>query len=472
MNNSFQLKYLPVSGKIGFILPVMTGCLVVLSKFSSDAYRLGWGQLPASLAIGAVVGLFIWAVFFALPLTRSNSAVISCVITLMLMTWMAYPYPIIPEMVMVSTIIVLYDIKPSQNRVVATITFTVVALAIIVSLGQSVYAKASYARNEGTQKTAVMLGTLEHTPDIYFIVPDRFTSPSALEECGINTEDFVAELEARGFYVRCNALSDDEAKPKGNFPMPTTRTLRFMASVLNMGKEVDLSVPYNQSSNEVKNHLVGRILKKNGYTYHHIGDWWQETLFNPLADYNYIYEGYTMMGHFAGDELAIAVIDMSCLRDANVGSLLPVELLTKINRERNIYQLATFKDIAGNGEYPKFVFVHILLPHPPYTWAGDGSVRTKPMGGMEAYLEQVKYTEGYLLQMVDAIEETDSIIIIQSDEGIAFGSPSANEKLSNNQWNGVLTAWRVPGEDFSKMQEVSITEVLGFAINSLKGREE
>lgn len=461
-------EHLPVSGKIGFILPIMVGCLVVLSMFSSHAQRLEWGQLPTSLAIGASLGLFIWVVFHLLPLTRSNSAVISGVITLMFMTWMAYPYPIIPMMIMLSTIIVLYDIKPSQSRIVATITYIVVALAIIVSLGQSVCIKASYVRSEGIlQKTAVTLGTLEHTPDIYFIVPDRFASPSALEECGLEVGDFIAELEARDFYVRYNALSDDEATPPGDSLAPTTRTLRFMASVLNMGMEVDLSIPYNRASSEVKNHLVGKILKANGYTYHHIGDWWQETIVNPLADYNYIYEGYSMIDYFASDELAVAVIDMSWLRDANAGSLIPTALLTKINRERNIYQLAIFKDIAGNGEHPKFVFVHMLLPHPPYTWAKDGGVRTESMGTMEQYLEQVQFTEGYLLQMVDAVKETDSIIIIQSDEGIAFGSPSENKKLSNNQWNGVLTAWRIPGKDISAMQDVSITKVLGFAINSL-----
>lgn len=452
---------------LGFSLPVMMGCLIVLSKFSSNAYRLEWGQLPTSLAIGASIGLFFWALFFALPFSRSNSAVISCGITLLFMTWMVYPYPIIPEMLMMSTIIVLYNIKPSQNRVVATIAFIVISLAIIVSLGQSVYVKASYASGEGMQKTAVTIGTLEHTPDIYFIIPDRFASPSALEESGLDMEDFTAELEARGFYVRHDSLSDDVAKRSGNFPTPTTRTIRFMASVLNMGEEVALSIPYNQASSKVKNHLVGRILKGNGYTYHHIGDWWQETIVNPLADHNYIYEGYTMIDRFAGDELAVAVIDMSGLRDANIGSLIPVELLTRINRERNMYQLATFKDIARNGEHPKFVFVHIILPHPPYTWGKDGGVRTESMGEMEQYLEQVQFTEGYLLQMIDAIEETDSIIIIQSDEGIAFGSPSANEKLSNNQWNGVLTAWRVPGGDFAEMQNVSITDVLKFAINSL-----
>lgn len=443
----------------------MTGCLVALSTFSSYAHRLEWGQLSTSLAIGSIIGLFMWGVFYALPLTRSNSAVISSVETLMFMTWMVYPYPIIPMMVTLSTIIVLYDIKSPQNKAIGAITFIVVALAIIVSLSQSVYAKVSYAGDGNMARETTVI--LKDTPDIYFIVPDRFASPSALKECGLNIEAFITSLEESGFYVRSDAISEDKAEPPGDSLAPTTRTLRFMASILNMGEEVELRIPYNQASGKVKNHLVGRILKENGYTYHHIGDWWQETIVNPLADYNYIYRGYSVIEYFAGNELATAIIDMSWLRDANAGSLLPVGLLTRINRERNLYQLATFKEIAGNGESPKFVFAHILLPHPPYTWGKDGNVRTEPMDTMGQYLAQVQFVEGYLLQMIDAIKETDSIIIIQADEGIAFGSPGENKKLSNNQWNGVLTAWRIPGEDKTDMQDMPITDVLKFVINSL-----
>ena len=451
------------SSKIGFILPIMVGCFVVLSMFSSNAHRLGWDQLPASLAIGAITGLFTWVVFYLIPLTRPASAVVSGVITLMLLTWMVYPYLIIPEMIIVSTMIVFYDIKPSHNKAVASITYGIVAVAILITLGQTAYTKITYASDEEIPSTVVKMET---TPDIYFIVPDRFTSPSAMVESGLNPNHFVAELEARGFYVRTDAMSEDNISPSGNAPIPTTRTLRFLASVLNMGIEIDMDIPYNRASNQVKYHMVGKILKENGYTYHHIGHWWRETLFNPSADHNYIYKGYSMIDYFSSNELAMAVIDRSVLRDANASSLIPFELLSRVNRERHMYQLATFQEIAKNGEYPKFVFAHIALPHPPYIWMKDGSVRTQTMGAMKAYLEQLQFTQGYLLRMIDAVEEADSIIIIQSDEGIALFSPEENEALSENQWKGVLTAWRIPGEDIANMQEVSITKVLEFAINT------
>jgi len=228
----------------------MAGCFVVLSVFSSSAYRLEWHQLPVALAIGVVVGLLAWVVFYAMPFTRPASATIASIVTLLLMTWTIYPYLIIPIMAMLSTIIVLYDIKPSHNKVIATITFMVLALAITVALAQSVYTKILYAGNEGELQDQTVL--LAQKPDIYFIVPDRFTSLSALEEIGHDTSGFAGELESRGFYIRQNAMSEDKATPTKDSFAPTSRTLRFMASVLNMGEEVELCIPYNQASSKVK----------------------------------------------------------------------------------------------------------------------------------------------------------------------------------------------------------------------------
>ena len=456
-------KHFHIPDKIGFTLPVMAGCFVVLSVFSGNAYRLEWNQLPTALAIGVVIGLLSWVAFYVLPLTRSSSAVISSVITIMFMTWMVYPYPIIPMMVMLSTIIVLYDIKPRPKRIVANISFAILILAITVALGQSMFTKVLYVNNKDILQGETII--LEQKPDIYFIVPDRFTSLITLEEYGIDTTSFVGELEARGFYIRHDAISEDKATPTEDSLASTTRTLRFLASVLNMGDEVDLCIPYNQASSRVKNHSVGKILKDNGYVYHHIGDWWQETISNPQADYNYIYEGYSLIDYFAGNELATAVIDMSWLRDANASSLIPFEVLTRINRERNLFQLATFGEIARNGEHPKFIFAHVLLPHLPYIWGVDGGKVIEDTSAVEKYLAQSQFTEGYLLQMVEAVEDTNSIIIIQSDEGVELGSTCEKE------WSGVLTAWRIPGGDFSDMDNIPITDVLKFAINSVAGSE-
>jgi len=382
------------------------------------------------------------------------------------MLWMSFPYPVIPMVIIVDAVVVVFDLNIKQKRVIAQALFTVVVLALSVSLVQAAYIRMTSSNEQETAKSSVVL---DQAADIYFIVPDRFASPSALEECGLNTSSFVSELESRGFYVRSNALSSDLVQPSGGPLTTTTRTLRFMASALNMGAEVPVHVLYNQASSMVRNHLVGSVLKSSGYTYHHIGDWWQETLSNPAADYNYIYRGYSAIDYLSYNELTTAVADRSWLREANIGALLPVEVLIRTNHERNSYQRETFKEIAGNGEHPKFVFLHVLLPHPPYTWSKEGELQKDNLSIMDCYLEQVQFTEGYLLDLIDSITDTDSIVIIQSDEGIAFTSPGDNEALSNNQWNGVLTAWRVPGVGDEQLRNIPVTGILGYVIDYLKG---
>jgi len=457
---------LSVSSKIGFVLPMLVGCWTVTSLFSSHAHRLEWNQLPASLAIGAVVGLLMWIVFYLIPLTRSVSAVVASVVTLAIMLWMSFPYPIIPAMIVVSTIIVIYDISTKQKKTIASFMFMIIVLSIFASFGQAVYTKATREPSDYNPKTRVIL---ERTPDIYFIVPDRFTSPTGLVQSGYDPSEFTKELSRKEFYVPPDSLSRDAVRPDAySFATTTTRTLRFMASTLNLGIDIALDIPYNSASSLVRNHLVGNILKNNGYTYHHIGDWWQETLSNPAADYNYIFRGYSAIDYLSQNELATAVVDRSWLREANVGSLLPIELLISMNHNRNKYQLDTFKTIAGNGEHPKFVFLHVLLPHPPYTWSKEGGVQKANLSVMESYLEQVQFTEGYLLELINSIQDTDSIIIIQSDEGIAFTLPSDNNLLSNDQWNGVLSAWYIPGVEDEQLRDIPITGILGFVIDHLE----
>lgn len=451
-------KYIPISGKIGFVLPVLTGCFTVLSMFSVQAFRLEWAILPMPLAIATATGLIMWLIFYILPLTRTASSVIASVATLMVMLWMTFPYPIMPVMIILSTIVVLYDLPKRTNQIIATFSLCIIAISVFVSLGWAGYNKIYSISNNPTQTSL----QLSRTPDIYFIVPDRFNSPKGLNEFGLDSTWFVSELEGRGFYVPYDNISLDAMKSDKRELLATTRTLRFMASVLNQGIDIDIATPYNHLSNLVKYHSVGSILKGNGYVYHHIGDWWQETLSNPQADCNYIYHGYSILDYLSGNELAMAVVDRSWLRDINVGSLLPKDTLFRINKERNIYQLNTFCEIAReNCNQPKFVFIHVLLPHPPYIWeANESNTANSP------YLKQTEFTMGYLLEMIDNIDNLeDSIVIIQSDEGAAFPEPSDNAELSNDQWNGTLSAWHIPDTTSRELEDIQITEILGYVIN-------
>jgi hypothetical protein len=107
---------------------------------------------------------------------------------------------------------------------------------------------------------------------------------------------------------------------------------------------------------------------------------------------------------------------------------------------RALYQ----RDVVMNipvSDNPQFVFAHILMPHPAFVFKSDGTPQEPGRDDFAANVEQIIYAKTYLLEMIAGIPE-DAVIIIQSDEGMAFVNRDYNKQLSLVQWNGVLSAWR------------------------------
>ena len=73
----------------------------------------------------------------------------------------------------------------------------------------------------------------------------------------------------------------------------------------------------------------------------------------------------------------------------------------------------------------KFVFAHILLPHPPYVFDANGNMVVKATAEVqpeaELYADQLAFANSQVKQTVDALlagpPESDPIIIIMGDEG-------------------------------------------------------
>ena len=111
----------------------------------------------------------------------------------------------------------------------------------------------------------------------------------------------------------------------------------------------------------------------------------------------------------------------------------PIEdRLQVLRHEACVHWLVTYEK-AGNLQVipsPKFVFLHIILPHPPYLFRADGTpVQSGPLvmhleeyGDKHSFVEQVKFTEKKTEQLIDAIlstSKTKPVIIVQSDHGPA-----------------------------------------------------
>jgi hypothetical protein len=454
-----------------FLPSVLTGILTVTSMFASNADRIGWNQLPISLCFAIVIGLFFGFIFWLNPLTNKSAAVVSSVFTACFFLW----YTITPWVglgLVVLAVVAGIRFKIKLARFTKPLTI-ILACALVVSVGQAVFISAMNAGFGASSGDTLWINerpVRDKLPNVYFIIPDRFPSIDALTESGIDSTYFVAMLRYYGFYVKENQLSHDAYTPKTK-DVTASRTMRFIASVLNDGREVELTTPYKTINALIRSPSLIPALHRLGYEYHHVGSWFTETVSNDNADFNYVYKGGGFAEYFYSQEFNVAVWQRSILHGYSLKVLWSDARINAVAGARVVYQLGAVATVSEQVNQ-HFVFEHLILPHPPYVFTSDGMPqKDTALSEKELYYGQVKFAMNYLLAEVKTILDNDptAIIMLQSDEGMAFVvEQELNLELSNTQWNGVLSAWRIPGADESELSTLKHTEILGWLVEWLK----
>jgi len=267
------------------------------------------------------------------------------------------------------------------------------------------------------------------TPDIYYLIFDRYANSNVLKQSfGYDNSDFTNYLTEQGFYV----ASESQA----NYP----RTLMSLASSLNM-EYLDYLTVVKESKDHtviydmVQDYRVWRLLKARGYKFIHFGDWWDPTRINRFADMNF---NYTPLGSNGFAELLLNTTILKPAIETFIGDLKARNRARVLN---NFQELADVPKIDG----PKFVFVHMLLPHDPYMFDQNGEPVTDEdeaaRSEVENYINQLIFTNKRIKLLIDEIlseSASPPIIIIQSDEG-PFVAPEvqASDFVITGDWSTV-----------------------------------
>lgn len=291
-------------------------------------------------------------------------------------------------------------------------------------------------------------------PDIYYLVFDRYASAGVLEaHFGYDNTPFVRELEQRGFYVAGETRANYAKTP---LSLVSSLDMAYLDAGALRAAAADPG-----DDGPIHRRLRGSLafpafLKQQGYTYFQIANWWEPSAFNVDADRVFRFDGQS--------EFSSAVVEMSLLGALRQGA--EVSPMNRSNlRLHTLYQLRTLKELA-DVPGPKFVFAHFLVPHPPYVFERDGSnVAVEPTATddeREAYLRQLEYTNGQILEVVDRLLARPAserpIIVIQADEGPFPRRYDADEQ--HFDWRtatdeeldekfGILNAYHLPGVEAS-----------------------
>jgi len=283
---------------------------------------------------------------------------------------------------------------------------------------------------------ATKAGAVKKMPDIYYIILDAYAGSNVLREVyGYDNSGFEEYLREKGFYIARDSRS--------NY---TTTTLS-LASSLNMdyvdfGADADRGSVLNRPASIVyrmhMNNKVMRGLKDMGYKIVYLASSYGFTQHCKYADIEYhcgswLNEFYIMLikttmlvrfkRYFLVENDRKAVQDAFCL-------------------------LSEAPAIKG----PKFVFAHIVKPHPPYLFDREGNIPegetvVEMYGGVwgqrDKYIDQLIFINKKVMSMVDDIlrnSASEPIIIIQADHGTAS---TAVCDLINEQprlWEGLSGA--------------------------------
>lgn len=300
-------------------------------------------------------------------------------------------------------------------------------------------------------------------PDIYYIILDTYTRADALmNDFGFDNSTFLDQLRTMGFYIA------DCSRSNYNF------TQGSLSTTLNMVYLPDLDqvlAEFGLDTDDVwlllKQSLVREQLETLGY---------KTVAFDTGFEWSRI-ENADIYLSLSKDPFQLQLIEPfeAMLIKSTLGLILTDlqnrSFLTQTNRllegineinfpyrhfvERQLFildQLPRIPSFPG----PKFVFVHILIPHVPHIFGPQGEIITDTRyysGGLDAaindeffergYVNEIRFINGRMLAIVETLiseSETPPIIIIQGDSGVTKGN-----------WLKIINALYLRGEENPKL---------------------
>lgn len=330
----------------------------------------------------------------------------------------------------------------SGNSEITCKVLTLVSLGLLLlPLGRIIYFTSKSAINyqlttTRTHNERVSGNQTTKLPDIYYIILDSYTRQDVLENTyQFNNKPFIDELKAMDFYVAECARSNYQF------------TLLSLASSLNLDYLSSLdnrinTVPYDQSllRNLIQHNQVRSILNKLGYRFVALENGYIGTRIPDADEYitftrmktemlwNKFLNPFEEMFIQSTGAVVAYRLPLGFLSEAIKKASFPYYELAQIQ----LFQLNKISEISSEPG-PKFVFMHMNIPHRPFIFDSNGSLQSDQgfygTNGLavdinyekEGYRDQVAFLNNRLPEILSGIvreSKVNPIIIVQGDHGL------------------------------------------------------
>ncbi|MCK4692392.1 MAG: hypothetical protein KAT23_02110 [Anaerolineales bacterium] len=311
-------------------------------------------------------------------------------------------------------------------------------------------------------------------PDIYYIILDGYPRMDVFNELyGYDNSPFMELLQARGFFVAGNSQSN------------YGQTTLSLASSLNM-RYIDFVVKEvgNESTNQrplvqlIRRSELRRLLERKGYKFVAFSTGYRR---NEINDADIYLEppirAITTFETMVLDN-SFFVLVQELWSDAT-GKPLPIGY--QAHRDRINFTLNQLGQLPEE-EGPKFVFAHLISPHPPFIFGADGeevqqlgTFQLKDgnefIGTSDEYIQgltaQTEFINTKIIILIDEILRrsiTPPVIILQADHGPgAFLDWDIPENTNLRERLSIFNAYYIPNAT-DELLYPSITPVNTFRV--------
>ena len=381
-------------------------------------------------------------VLFGQSLARHRYLVLIYIVLFIILTW------------------IIVRTKRDLSKLIKIFNILAVSLLIIPIYQITIY-QINQSRADREAKENLVASRDVHLPedqvsrDVYLIVADGYPRSDFITQyLDVDNSGFLDGLRSRGFYVaECS---------QSNY----TTTHGSIAATLNMKylREDDTDTagsipPKHNLDAMIRNNEVQTIFSGLGYqivTFENGYPWLRSEMSDIHIDLPW---QNPQLGIFKKsiNDFEILVLNTTVVRLLSDLSILPdlTEFIIPITdwdtpgaprRENILYMLETLPKVPTSIEGPKFIYFHVVFPHPPYVVDSEGNfLEEEPTDELNAYADHITYLNSRLMEIIDTIlEQSDPepVIVIQSDHGASIDYEGLDIDYSNRL--GILNAFYLP----------------------------
>ena len=398
------------------VSPVLLAARLPLSSFVANAIpiTLLWRPLVVALLVALVIQLVLVRI---LGWTRGSfwaSVAVAALSGLFILAG---------AMVLALTILGAVRSAPGREYVLANILAATVSLVLVLGLAAEGAAHGAFTWTT-IESGRVDVGHGDPGPSVHVLLLDGYPRDDTLRQIGLDNSPFLAALRDRGFDVYSDSYSNYDRTPFSLLSILSMQQLTEIPSIW--------PSPLPATTAEQERITARALLDPAAFTAFESRGYSTRALAGSVA--------HVPLGGADATVTALTAnnYELDLLQNTPLAGLLEAAGFAVGQQRSQITR--TLDAFARPPEAPSFTFAHVLAPHAPFVFAGDGSAVPAPpcypercaifdneiekLGWTsdeywDRFTGQVTYLNGLVIEAIDRLVETDpdGVVVLVSDHG-------------------------------------------------------